>query len=207
LVVGPHGAGKSSVLQVAAGLVRPVRGRHRLFGKELASLSEKERVACRMRVGVVFGEGGRLFSQMTVAQNLALPLLYHEGLGEASVEERVTEVLALLDLEPWGRRFPGELPRGIARRAGLARALMRRPDVLLLDDPLGAATPGEETWWTAFVRGESPGLRPRTVVVAGVDPQPWRDIATRFAQVRGGRWGVFEATAGGGSGLRPAVGG
>ncbi len=203
LISGPARAGKSSLVGVAAGLIRPLAGRHLLFGDDLATLREPERLARRLRVGVVFGGGGRLFPMQNVIQNLALPLRYH-GTTSGREAERVGAVLSALGLERYARSMPGDLPRWAAQRVGLARALVLEPSVLLLDEPTMDLSQEETAWWREFVGGGAlaavgPEMAPSTWVLATVESTLWEGWAGRRANVNAGRWRV-EAD---GAGLRP----
>lgn len=207
LLRGPARSGKSSVVGVAAGLIRPVAGRHRLFGQDLTELREVDRTVLRRKVGVVFGGGGRLFPTLTVLENLALPLQYHAGsLGRPDMD-RVGHLLSTLDLKRYARWWPGDLPRWVAQRVALARALVLAPTVLLLDEPtLGLA--GEEVvWWRTFAGREAvedarTPMGPTTWVVAASNPGDWEGWAGCTASVEAGNWSVEGADAE----LRPATG-
>src|SRR5258708_751146 len=87
VIGGLAASGKSDLLSTAAGLMRPQRGVIRLFGHDLRHLPEEERLPIQLRVGIVFGDGGRLFNQMTVAENLSLPLCYHRNYVAAASQE------------------------------------------------------------------------------------------------------------------------
>jgi molybdenum ABC transporter ATP-binding protein len=138
-LVGPSGAGKTSVLRMVAGLARPERGRIALDGRVLFDSEAKvDRPPEDRRVGFVFQEYA-LFPHMTVAQNVA----YGGGRDGAEVLER-------LRIAPLAKAYPGELSGGERQRVGLARALARNPDVLLLDEPMSAL----DTHTRAGVRAE-----------------------------------------------------
>ncbi len=204
LISGPARSGKSSLVGVAAGLIRPARGRHRLFGRDLAALGEKERTALRLNVGVVFGAGGRLFPMLNVVQNLSLPLLYHASSRGKGDSERMARILSVLGLEAYARWVPGELPRGVAHRVALARALMLRPTVLVLDEPTLGLPMEEAAWWQEFLGGGAeatmgPDWSPRTWVIAATESRPWEGWAGRKARVSAGRWQVLDEDPG----LRP----
>ena len=208
LVRGAARSGKSSVIGVAAGLIRPVTGRHRLFGADLVELGEAERTALRRRVGVVFGEGGRLFSSMTVLQNLALPLQYH--LGSVGQEEaaRIARLIEGLGLERYAKWMPGDLPRSVAQRVALARALVLSPSILLLDEPTLGLSLEEVGWWRRFVGGGAAEVMgsekaPATWVVATSEGWEWGEWSGETAWVEGGKWRVEAA----GEELRLAAGG
>jgi ABC-type ATPase involved in cell division len=193
LLAGGTGSGKTSVLQVAAGLIRPSRGRQRLFGVDLADLRETEVEAHRSRVGMVFGGGGRLFNQLNVAENLALPLLYHGRDRREGGSDRIAEVLEGLTLGPLAQRLPRELPRRLLERVALARALVLEPEVLLLDDVAAGFPSADVDWWRGFVESciaGSCGVAPtlRTLVLAATESGIWRDLVDRVATVEAGGW-------------------
>lgn len=206
LVAGPPGGGKSSVINVAAGLVRPSRGQHLLFGADLSSLAEADQVARRTRVGVVFGGGGRLFSGLTVAENLALPLLYHDRSRSGDAGDRVLEVLKHLRLDQHAHRLPRDLPRRLVQRVALARALVLGPELLILDEPTAGLAPEETGWWLDVLGGRTVDWMPRTLVVATGGPQPWLALAGRFAVVGPHFWQVMEHPSGLDPWLRPPAG-
>ena len=126
-LVGPSGAGKTSILRAVAGLARPERGRIALDGRVLFDAAAKiDRPPEERRVGYVFQEYA-LFPHMTVKQNVA----YAGG-------ERAAETIDRLGITALAQAYPGELSGGERQRVGLARALARDPDVLLLDEPMSA---------------------------------------------------------------------
>jgi len=136
IVGAPPGSGKSRLLATAAGLLRPFAGDCRLFGREIERLSEEEMLVLRLRVGLVFEDGGRLFNHLTVAQNLALPVSYHRNCPSREAEDQIAAVLETLELFPLAQHTPGRLNRSARQRAALARAIVLKPEVLLLDNPL-----------------------------------------------------------------------
>jgi putative ABC transport system ATP-binding protein len=189
VIAGTPGSGKSDLLATAAGLQRPLRGAHRLFGLELASLGEAERLRERLRVGVVFEGGARPFPQLTVADNVALPLCYHRQGSEADIRQRVGEVLEATGLSEVADRLPAQLVRSLHPRVGLARALALAPEVLLLDNPLAGLDPRQMRWWLEFIGSLAAGHailknRKMTLVVACDHLRPWMSPGRQFALVK-----------------------
>jgi ABC-type transporter Mla maintaining outer membrane lipid asymmetry ATPase subunit MlaF len=190
-----QGSGKSDFLMMAGGLVAPVRGTYRLFGEEMPIFDEV-RLKERLRLGLVF-DGGQLFNHLTVRQNVALPLRYHRNLAAAQVEAEVGSLLEMTELGPWGDSTPGAMARNWHKRVGLARALILKPDVLLVDNPLAGLDPRHTNWWLNFLEQLSAGHplmsgRPMTLAVTVADTQPWKDRARQFAMLKDKRFVVGE---------------
>jgi ABC-type transporter Mla maintaining outer membrane lipid asymmetry ATPase subunit MlaF len=187
VVAGPEHSGKSDLLMLAAGLMAPAAGSYKLFGTETKTFGEAE-LAERLRVGFVFF-GGQLFGQLTIAENVALPLRYQKNLTEAEVARPVELLLELLELTPFADSTPANVPANWRQRAALARALILRPEVLLLDNPLGGLGVRHRQWLVPFLdrlwRGhEHFGGRPLTVVATTDDLRPWQNAPRKFAVLR-----------------------
>jgi ABC-type transporter Mla maintaining outer membrane lipid asymmetry ATPase subunit MlaF len=187
VVAGPEHSGKSDLLMLAAGLMAPVAGSYKMFGAETKTFGEAE-LAERLRVGFVFF-GGQLFGQLTIAENVALPLRYQKNLTEAEVARPVELLLELLELTPFADSTPANVPANWRQRAALARALILRPEVLLLDNPLGGLGVRHRQWLLPFLdrlwRGhEHFGGRPLTVVATTDDLRPWQNAPRKFALLR-----------------------
>jgi sulfate transport system ATP-binding protein len=131
VLLGPSGSGKSTVLRIIAGLVRPESGRVMLHGRDVTDLAPQKR-----SVGMVFQQYA-LFGHMTVAENVEFPLAIRK-VPAAERRRRRDELLDLVGLLGFQKRFPHQLSGGQQQRVALVRALARRPDVLLLDEPFGA---------------------------------------------------------------------
>jgi ABC-type transporter Mla maintaining outer membrane lipid asymmetry ATPase subunit MlaF len=197
VVSGLHGSGKSDFLMLTAGLTVPREGRYRFFGEEMP-IFEEARLKERLRLGLVF-DGGQLFNHLTVAENIALPLRYHHNLSPSEGAAAVRELLECTELVPWAGSLPSSLGRGWQKRAGLARALALKPEVLLVDNPLAGLDPRHVQWWLAFLdqlsKGHSlMGGRSMTLVVATADARPWKGHARQFALLREGTFSVLSAS-------------
>jgi ABC-type transporter Mla maintaining outer membrane lipid asymmetry ATPase subunit MlaF len=193
-VCGAYGSGKSDFLMLAAGLVAPTEGMVRLFGEE-GFADEEAQLRLRLKVGFVFDDGS-LFNNLTVAENISLPLRYRGELSTGEIADRTAALLELGELTPWANSTPGTLGRNWRKRAGLLRALALQPDLLLLDAPLAGADARHAAWWldvlAKLAAGHPfmPGARAATVVVTADDAQPWRGRARQFARLHEGK---FEA--------------
>lgn len=190
VIGGPTGSGKSDLLATAAGLQRPLRGVHRLFGHELLQFHEADRLRERLRVGMVFEDGARPFPQLTVAENVALPLRYHRNWNDAMIRQRVEEMLEATELSAFADSAPSGLMRALIPRIGLARALALGPEVLLLDNPLAGLDPRQERWWLNFIASLAEGHpsvkgRKMTLIVACDDLRPWMNRGQRFGLMKG----------------------
>ena len=131
-LVGPSGCGKTTTLRSIAGLSAPTAGAVRFDGEDVSGVPVEDR-----GVGVVF-QSYALFPHMTVAENVRYGLRFADPPGDVTADERVAELLDLVDLPGMGDREPDELSGGQQQRVALARALAPAPDVLLLDEPMSA---------------------------------------------------------------------
>ena len=140
-VVGGSGTGKSVLLRTIIGLRRPDAGRIQLLGEDVYAASTVQRVAVERRIGVLFQDGA-LFSSMTVADNICVPLLEHTALGARDARRLATLKIALAGLPQDARdKYPSELSGGMRKRAALARALALDPEILFLDEPTSGLDP------------------------------------------------------------------
>ena len=187
-VGGLHASGKSNLLATVAGILPPMVGEYRLFGNKFGSPSDLERSAARQRLGIVF-EGGRLIHDLTIAENVAMPVRYHQNLGIEDVSDQVQALLTLVGLDKLAGSYPGSLGRNWQQRAGLARALALKPELLLLDNALSGLDPRDSWWWLELLTELSAGHpimdgKPMTLIVTADDLSPWRERATHFALLK-----------------------
>lgn len=139
ILLGPAGVGKSVLLKMTDGLMRPDSGRILVFGEEVSSMGEKDLYPFRSRIGIVFQEGA-LFDSLTVRDNVAYRLT-EEHVAEDEIDRRVLEALRFVELEHTLTKFPSQLSGGMRRRVAIARAVVNRPDLLLYDSPTGGLDP------------------------------------------------------------------
>jgi len=194
VIGGLQGAGKSDFLAMAGGLVAPAAGTYYFLGEQMP-IFEDHRLADRLKLGFVF-ENGQLFNHLTIAENISLPLRYHHNLSEAQAAAEVKTLLALTELEPWADSTPGAAARNWQRRAGLARALILRPEVLLLDSPLAGLDLRHRAWWLKLLEQLSRGHewmngRPLTLILTTNDLRLWRGGARKFAVLKDKRFVVL----------------
>lgn len=139
-LIGPSGSGKSVFLKHVAGLLRPDSGRIVFSGKELCGLRHAELVELRGRFGFLF-QNGALFDSMTVYDNVAFPLREKTKLSEKEIRERVLIELEQVGLVGAENKYPAQLSGGMAKRAALARSLIRSPEIMLFDEPTTGLDP------------------------------------------------------------------
>jgi osmoprotectant transport system ATP-binding protein len=181
-LIGPSGCGKSTLLRVIVGLVPPDRGEVRIGDQPLTPATRR---ALRLRTGYVIQEGG-LFPHLTAFENAAL-VARDLGWGEERIRARVGELASLAHLVPELLvRYPAQLSGGQRQRVGLVRALMLDPDVLLMDEPLGALDPMIRAKLQEDLKRVFAGLR-RTVLLVTHDMGEAAYLGDSVALMREGR--------------------
>ena len=144
VLLGVTGSGKSTILKMALGLVKPDRGSIFVLGHDVTRMREEELFEVRRQIGMVFQESA-LFDSLTVRENVAYRLMEEHEVSDAEVEQRVREALCFVELEHTLDMMPSELSGGMRRRVAIARAIVSRPEVLLYDSPTGGLDPVTST--------------------------------------------------------------
>ena len=139
VLLGPAGVGKSVLLKLVNGLLRPDQGSILLFGEEISHMPEQQLFPLRTRIGMVFQEGA-LFDSLSVRDNVAYQLI-QEQVPDEEIDQRVRDALRFVELEETFDLFPASLSGGMRRRVAIARALIRTPELLLYDSPTGGLDP------------------------------------------------------------------
>jgi phospholipid/cholesterol/gamma-HCH transport system ATP-binding protein len=142
VLLGAAGSGKTVLLKLALGLLRPTGGSLSLFGQPVDALPEKDWFSVRARIGVLFQEGG-LFDSLNIQENVAYPLRNQPMLDvrESQILPRVKESLDFVELGHTLEKFPSELSGGMRRRVGIARAIVTLPELVLYDSPTAGLDP------------------------------------------------------------------
>jgi len=137
---GVAGSGKSLILKLALGLIKPDSGRITVLGQEVTGAREEDLFALRGKIGMVFQESA-LFDSLTVAENVAFRLMEEHGVYDDEIDRRVREALRFVELEHTLDLDPSELSGGMRRRVAIARAIITQPELLLYDSPTGGLDP------------------------------------------------------------------
>lgn len=139
-ILGSSGAGKSVMLKHVLGLLQPDTGKVWVAGKDLSTLDRDELAQHRLHFGMLF-QNSALFDDMTIYENVAFPLREHTKLSESEINERVKKALTSLGMTTGYDKYPNELSGGMRKRVGLARAIIREPQILLYDEPTTGLDP------------------------------------------------------------------
>src|ERR1700751_272669 len=143
-IFGVAGSGKSTILKMALGLLKPDSGHIYTLGEDVTQMNEDQLFELRRNVGIVFQESA-LFDSLTVRENVAFRLMEEAKTPAEEIERRVREALRFVELENTVDMFPAELSGGMRRRVAIARAIITQPETLLYDSPTGGLDPVTST--------------------------------------------------------------
>jgi phospholipid/cholesterol/gamma-HCH transport system ATP-binding protein len=215
ILLGAAGTGKTLILKLVLGLIRPDAGRITVLGEEVTRMREQDLFELRRKIGMVFQESA-LFDSLTVEENVAYRLIEETGTITDEIHARVLEALRFVELEHTVNLFPSELSGGMRRRVAIARAIITQPEILLYDSPTGGLDPvtsntiielvvkQRDVYQTssllvthrlqdAFTMASHYFDRAQNKMVPATDGNV-RDLHTRFLILRDGKI-IFEGTA------------
>lgn len=184
-IIGGSGAGKTVLLKLIVGLIKPEAGRILIEGQDIVPLKEGELLKVRRKMGMVF-QGSALFDSLSVGENVAFPLREHTRLSELEIQDRILECLGLVGLEGIEGKDPTELSGGMRKRVGIARAIALVPKILLYDEPTTGLDPSNVEKITELILDLNGKLSVTSVVVTH-DLKSAFKISDRIALLHQGR--------------------
>jgi phospholipid/cholesterol/gamma-HCH transport system ATP-binding protein len=190
-IIGRSGSGKTVLLRLIIGLVRPNRGQILIEGTDITQLSGRRLDRVRERFGMLF-QGGALFDSMTVFDNVAFPLREKTNLPPSEIAAQVQKMLENVGLGEMGYKFPAELSGGMKKRTALARALVTNPASILFDEPTTGLDPILVHAIHQLIQETHDTFGYTAVIVSHEIPEVF-EIATRVAVIHEGRI-IAEAT-------------
>jgi phospholipid/cholesterol/gamma-HCH transport system ATP-binding protein len=192
VVMGGSGSGKTVLLRLIAGLIRPDGGAIRVFGERIDGLGEEDLLPIRRRMGFVF-QGAALFDSLSVYENVAYPLREHTDLAEEAIRTRVVHFLDLVGLDDGVLPLvPAELSGGMRKRVGIARSLVGEPEMLLFDEPTAGLDPTNARLVGELITQLHTGVCDTAIVVTH-DLELTKTVADRAAILIEGRFAALGA--------------
>jgi phospholipid/cholesterol/gamma-HCH transport system ATP-binding protein len=186
VIVGPSGAGKSVTLKHMVRLLTPDDGAVLVDGENVSEAGGRRLERIRERFGYLF-QGGALLEWLSVFENVALPLREKTSMAEEQIASRVAEVLRLVELEEHGDKRPSEVSGGMRKRAGLARAIVRNPEIILYDEPTSGLDPVTSRTIDRLIRDLQERMHVTSVVVTH-DLHSALSIGATIALLHNGRF-------------------
>lgn len=190
-LIGPGASGKSLILRMITGLMRPDQGSVSVAGQDVRSLGDRQLYEYRKKIGMLF-QNNALFDFMTVAENIAFPLRRLFDLPEAEIAERVSERLARVDLPGFEERVPAGLSGGQKKRVGVARATVTGAPLVLYDEPAAGLDPVTSQKIFDLLRAEQRAAQ-STVVMVSSDLDRLLTVTDRVGMMLDGRL-IFEGS-------------
>ena len=184
-LIGPGGAGKSLLVKIICGLVRPEKGRVTIDGTDVFSLNEIELADLRFKIGMLF-QNYALFDFMNVGDNIAFPLRQAGKLTEDEIGAKVQEILTSVDLPTIAAKYPNELSGGMKKRVSFARAVIPQPPIVFYDDPTAGLDPVTSSKIFILLR-EMRDKRGVTSITISHDIEGIKDICDNFALLDKGK--------------------
>ena len=178
-LVGPGASGKTVLLKLIAGLLEPDAGKITVAGHDITQASEDELQSVRVRIGMLF-QNYALFDFMTVAENVAFPLVRRGGVPRHEIEERVADRLKSVGLHGSEHKRPSELSGGMKRRVGIARATITQPEIVIYDEPTAGLDPVTTSKVYDLLRADHEETR-GTVLAVSSDVAALRRFVSRIA--------------------------
>jgi len=191
-IIGRSGCGKSVLLKLIVGLLKPDSGYIEIDGKRIDKINEKELYEVRRRFGFLF-QGAALFDSMTVEENIGLPIVENGNeLSSGKLKNKIAEMLEIVDLPGIEKKKPAELSGGMKKRVGLARALITNPDFILFDEPTTGLDPISSDNIDLLIKKISTTLNTTSIVVTH-DMFTVKDVVDKVAMLHNGKI-YFEGT-------------
>lgn len=190
-LIGPGASGKSLLLRMITGLMRPDSGQVTVGGEDVLAMGDMQLHAYRKRIGMLF-QNNALFDFMSVAENIAFPLRRLFDLSEAEISARVAERLSRVDLPGFEARLPAGLSGGQKKRVGVARATVTRAPIVLYDEPAAGLDPVTSQKIFDLLRAEQ-RAESSTVIMVSSDLDRLLTVTDRVGMMLGGRL-IFEGT-------------
>lgn len=185
VILGGSGCGKSTLLRHIIGLARPIAGEIRIGGHDLFRVDRREFRRIRRRMGVLFQDGA-LLGALSLAQNVTLPLSEHLRLPRPLLRQAALRVLRMVGLEEFADYYPNQLSGGMRKRAGLARAIIAEPRILLCDEPTSGLDPITAARMDDLLLSMHAEYADMTLVVVSHDLASLRAIADYVLVLRDG---------------------